>query len=205
MQTTPSIKGSVFSAVVEDVAKLLDRRELTREEASRWLAMSDFDVLEANILVGSWYDIRMYDRLNLLGRDVAGHGRNEYLREKGSETGRRLGEAGLYSQLEYVHRTQLARASDQAERFAAFGRDLRRLTTLSASILNFSRWEARPDPDHPMRYCIEVSDAADFPDTLAWRSDGLVNHMATQHGTPDLWTWTRPRQDLIVFRMTREA
>lgn len=72
-------------------------------------------------------------------------------------------------------------------------------------ILNFSRWEARPDPDHPMRYCIEVSDAADFPDTLAWRSDGLVNHMATQHGTPDLWTWTRPRQDLIVFRMTREA
>ena len=50
---------------------------------------------------------------------------------------------------------------------------------------------------------IEVSDAKDFPEELAWRSDGFVNEMARQHGEPDLWGWTRPSPDLIVFHMLR--
>jgi hypothetical protein len=55
-----------------------------------------------------------------------------------------------------------------------------------------------------MRYVIEVSEAAEVPETLAWRSDGFVNEMAAQHDSPDLWIWTRPRPDLIVFHMKRE-
>ena len=50
---------------------------------------------------------------------------------------------------------------------------------------------------------IEVSEAKDFPDVLCWRSDGLVNEMATQHGEPDLWRWDRVRKDLVLFRMVR--
>ena len=88
-------------------------------------------------------------------------------------------------------------------RFEAFGRDLRKLTTLSASILNFSRWTSKPDPEREGYYVIDVSDARAFPEVLAWRSDGFVNEMASRHGDPDLWTWQRMSADLIVFRMLR--
>jgi len=203
MAQTPSIKGSVFAGVVEDVKKLLASGEVSREDLTRWLSASDVELLEQRITISSWYDIQAYQRMGVLLRDVVGGGSNEYLRRLGRETARRLLEAGLYSQLEYLHRTQLRSAGSDKERFAAFGRDLRRLTTLSASILSFSCWSAKPDPGHSKRYLIEVSDANDFPEVLCWRSDGFVNQMATQHGDPDLWTWDRPSSDLVVFRMTR--
>lgn len=205
MAPVASIKGSVFSAVAEDVNKLLAAGDVSRDEARRWLQAVDFELLGAEISIASWYDVRAYDRMNLLLRDVAGHGSNEFLREKGRETARRLLKGGLYSQLEYLQRTQVARASDSRERFAAFGRDLRRLTTISSSILNFSRWTSKPDPERDAHYVIEVSEAKDFPETLCWRSDGFVNGMATEHGAPDLWEWERRSSDQILFRMKRLA
>lgn len=204
MAAKPCIKGSVYSSVVEDVNKLFAGEELSRDEAKRWLEEADFAILEQEIGLASWYDIRSYDRLNRLLRDVEGGGRNEYLREKGRGTARRLLEMGMYSQFEYLRRTRVAEVRGSNDRFAAFGRDLARLSTLSASILNFSKWKARPDPNLERRYVIEVSEAQDFPETLAWRSDGLMNEMGNLGGAEALWTWSRERPDLIVFQMTRE-
>jgi hypothetical protein len=203
MSETPSIKGSVFAGVVEGVQKMLSEGEIGRADLSRWLYPSDIELLDQNISISSWYDIQSYQRMGSMLRDVVGGGSNEYLRAQGRETARRLLEAGLYSQLEYLHNTQVRNADSAEARFAAFGRDLRRLTTLSASILNFSCWTARPDPSHPKRYSIEISAARHFPEVLCWRSDGFVNEMATQHGDPDLWSWDRPSADLVVFRMKR--
>ena len=160
-------------------------------------------LLGASILVSAWYDIGSYTRMNELLRDVEGAGSNDYLRERGRQTARRLLEAGLYAQLEYLHRTELGRASGERGRFEAFGRDLRKLTTISASILNFSHWASKPEPGRADRYLIEVTDAQDFPEVLCWRSDGFVNEMATHHGEPDLWGWERPAAERIVFRMIR--
>lgn len=202
MAAVPSIKGSVFAAVVEDVAKLLERGRLRPEEAERWLEPGDLKLLTSPISISSWYDIRAYTRMNELLRDVEGGGDPRYLRERGRETARRLLEAGLYAQLEFLHRTEVSMAQGSAARFEAFGRDLRKLNTLSASILNFSRWAAVPDPEHG-RYRIEVSEAEHFPEVLCWRSDGFVNEMAVQHGEGDLWYWERPARDLVVFRMLR--
>jgi hypothetical protein len=70
MATKPSVKGSVYSATVEDVKKLLAGGELSREEARRWLQEEDFAALEQEIGVALWYDVRSYDRLNCLLRDV---------------------------------------------------------------------------------------------------------------------------------------
>lgn len=92
---------------------------------------------------------------------------------------------------------------DHSARFDAFAHDLRILTTISAGILNFSRWTSKPDPERENRYVIEVSEAQDFPEVLCWRCDGFVNEMATQHGEPDLWCWRRTAPGLIVFRMLR--
>jgi hypothetical protein len=200
----PSIKGSVFAAAVEDVSKLIATATLSPVEAKRWLEPEDFALLDSLVSVASWYDIRSYDRMNQLLRDVEGGGSNDYLRDKGRQTAKRLLEAGLYAQLEYLHRTEFSRTTNAQERFKAFGRDLKKLSTLSASILSFSSWNARTDPEHAMRYRIEVSEAANMPETLAWRSDGFVNELAAQHDTPDLWSWSRPRHDLIVFRMKWE-
>ena len=203
MGAIPSVKGSVFASVVEDVRKLIERGGITRDEAARRLTADDLRLLHAEIYVSHWYDIRSYARLSELLRDTEGEGSNEFLRQKGRETARRLLGAGLYAQLEYLQRAGVAKAKDPAARFEAFGRDLRLLTTLSGSILNFSRWIPMPDPAQAGRYVIQVSDAKDMPEALCWRSDGFVNEMATQHGDEDLWTWERQGADLVVFRMTR--
>ena len=205
MPSQPAIKGSAFSKVVEDVAKLLARQVLSRSEAARSLAPEDFELLEKGVVISSWYDIRSYVRMSELLLEVEGHGKHEYLRERGRQTAQRLLEQGLYAQLEYLQRTEASKAEAEAARFAAFGRDLKLLTTLSASILNFGKWASRTDPAHERRYLIEVSGARDFPEVLCWTSDGFVNQMATHHRQgADLWSWERPRADLIVFRMTRE-
>ncbi len=203
MPSVPSIKGSVFAAVVEGVNKLVAGGEISRTELSRWLEPQDIDFLDQEIHVSEWYDIRAYSHMSELLRDIEGKGSNDYLRQLGRQTARRLLEAGLYQQLEYLHGTQLEKAKDPRARFEAFGRDLRLLTTLSASILNFSKWESKPDPKRDDRYVINVSEARDVPEVLCWRSDGFVNEMATEHGEPDLWCWERTAPDLVVFRMIR--
>jgi hypothetical protein len=203
MTAVPSIKGSVFAGVVEDVKKLLVAGAVSVEEADRWLEPGDHKLLASPISISSWYDIRAYTRMNELLRDVEGGGDNQYLRERGRETARRLLESGLYAQLEFLHRVEVVSAKGRRARFDAFGRDLRKLATISGSILNFSRWTAAPDAGHEGRYRIDVTEAAHFPEVLCWRSDGFVNEMGTRHGEDDLWGWECIASDHIVFRMLR--
>jgi hypothetical protein len=136
--------------------------------------------------------------------DVEGHGDTEYLRERGRQTAKRLLTAGVYAQLEYLQRTEASRVTDPQQRFEALGRDLRLLNTLSASILNFSKWNAAKEPGTARRYRIEVSEAAAMPEVLCWTCDGFVNGMAEESRRTGLWKWERPKRDLVVFRMTGE-
>jgi hypothetical protein len=204
MAAIPSIKGTVFTVVVEDTKKLLEGGQVSRRDAGRWLPPEDLALLDQPISISAWYDIRSYTRMSELLREIAGNGSNEYLRQLGRQTARRLLEAGLYAQLEYLSRVEVLRTQDGPARAAAFGRDLRILNTMSASILNFSKWGHRPDPDHAGRWFIEITEARDFPEVLAWRSDGFVNEMAARHGGEDLWTWSRVAPDHIRFRMIRD-
>lgn len=95
MSAVPSMKGSVMVGVVEDVAKLLARGEVSWRDLSRWLEPDDEALLEQQITVSSWIDIRIYDRMNALLLEVAGGGDTEYFREQGRRTARRLLESGL--------------------------------------------------------------------------------------------------------------
>jgi hypothetical protein len=203
MPDVPSIKGGVFSLAVEDLSKLVSEDEISQEELNRRLEREDLEYLEQPVLATRWYPICSYARILTLLRDVVGDGSNEYLRRRGARSAESLLQAGLYQQLEYLKRTQFEQENDPRARFLAFGRDLRLLNSLSSSILNFARWESKPDPQRDDRYMIEISEAHDFPDVLCWTSDGFVNQMATRHGEPHLWRWERERQDLIVFRMVR--
>lgn len=203
MEKRPSIKGTVIASLVEDVLKLIDAGEVSRRELEARVAPEDLAALDEPTIPSKWYDIELYRRLSELLRDVAGGGRNEYLRQQAFDRGQKLMEAGLYQQMEYAGRSQLAHETDPEARFKAYGRDLRLFVTLSASLLNFSSWSVTPDPDHADRYRIEVRDAAAFPDVLGWGCEGLIDSMATAQGLPGLWRWERAAPDLVVFRMLR--
>jgi hypothetical protein len=200
----PSVKGSVFGGAVEEFRKLLAGGELAREDASRWLHTADLALIEAPIAIAAWYEVGAFVRLNELLRDVVGGGSNEYLRERGRDSARRLLEGGLYSQLEYLKRTEVAGATDSRARHEAFGRDIRRLTTISGSIYNFATWTPAQHPVHVLRYVVELTDAAPLADPLCWRAEGFMNYMAAQHGDADLWSWRRVARDVVRFEMVRD-
>lgn len=203
METVPSIKGGVFSLAVEDLAKLVSAGTISEEDLARYLEPRDIDYLDQEIRITAWYPIGAYERILKALKDFEGEGSNEYLQRRGARSAENLLQKGLYEQLHYLKRTQLEQENDPRDRFLAFGRDLRLLTTLSASILNFSSWKSKADPDLRDRYVIEITEAIDFPEVLCWTSDGFVNQMATRHGEPHLWVWEREAPDFIVFRMVR--
>jgi len=205
MASTPSIKGSIFGRAVEDLRKLVDAGEISRAELERRLEPGDLPVLEESIWPGSWYDVQTYGRLLELLKEVEGKGQDRYLSERGRQSAEALLEKGLYQQLDYLDRTQVASAREPRERYLAFGRDLKLLVSLHHAIMNFGRQEVRPDPDHDDRYMIELCEADCCPDALCWTTTGFMNRMSRAHGMGDLWTWERIRPDLVVFRMTRAA
>jgi hypothetical protein len=202
--TKPAIKGSVINDLVEDVRKLVAEGELSRHEIEARLRPEDLAVLDApTLLPSNWYEVETYRRMAELLRDEVGGGRNEYLRQRGFEKGKKLIDSGLYRQMEYLGRSQVTRELGAKARFESYGRDLRLLVTLSGSLLNFATWAVTQDPDHADRYRIEVRDAADYPEVLGWATEGLINAMADRHGLMGLWHYERPAPDLIIFRMAR--
>lgn len=203
MAGVPSIKGSIFLRGVEDLRKLLSKGQLSQAELESRLEPGDLVHLREPVHVSSWYAVATYGRILEVLREVEGQGSDEYLRRRGAGSAEALLEAGMYQQLEYLSRTQVAEASGAEERFRAFGRDLKLLVSLHATLLNFGVQTAKPDPEHADRYRLEISQADPYPEPLIWTTDGFINRMATQHRSRNLWTWSRPRQDLIVFRMTR--
>lgn len=51
---------------------------------------------------------------------------------------------------------------------------------------------------------MEISQAREYPEVLVWASSGFSNELARMHNSPDLWVWSRPEPDRIVFTMTRD-
>ncbi len=203
MPGVPSVKGAIFAVAVKELRTLLDQGVLTPGHLGRWLRPEDLPLVAEIPLVSGWYDVGALERVSLLLRDVMGGGSDDYLRELGRRAAQELIASGRYPQLAYARRAEVQALADDRERFEAFGRDLRILTSLSASFFNFSRWTARQDPGL-RRWLVEVSDAKPYSEAILLRMAGFVNEVAGLHGEPRLWYWERPRPDLVVFRMTRD-
>lgn len=201
--SAPSAKGALLVTAVKDVRDLLDRGVLTPALLRRWLLPEDLPLIEEGVLASAWYDVHTLERVSLLLRDTVGGGSDDYLRELGRRSAEELFATGRYPQLSYARRAEVQAVADEQERFEAFGRDLRIMTSLRGNLFNFSRWSAYPEPGQ-RRYRVEVSEAAAFPDAVFWRMAGFVNVVAGLHGDPRLWFGERVRPDLIVFRMTRD-
>jgi hypothetical protein len=202
-EAVPSIKGSIFGLAVQDLLKLVTEGQISRAELEAKLEPGDTAYLDRSIQAAGWYDVRVYGRLLDLLKDVAGDGKTEYLRQRGARSARTLLAAGLYQQMEYLKRLQVSGLQDPQQRFLAFGRDLRLL--MSMQLHNFGSRDVRIDPGFADRYIIEFSAVEAYPEALCWTTDGFINAMAKQHSDKerDLWVWTRPRADLLLYRMTR--
>ena len=74
----PSIKGSVFSHCVEKLLKLISAGKISWDELPRHLEPGDITILGGPIHATQWYDIRIYERILLLNRDVGGDGSNAH-------------------------------------------------------------------------------------------------------------------------------
>lgn len=203
MPGVPSIKGSVFAHCVEKLMKLIAAGKTSWDELPRHLEPGDIEILKGPIQTTKWYDIRLYERVLLLNLELTGDGSHEVLVRWGERSAERLMKAGFYQQLDYLTRTQVEKETDVQSRFAAFGRDLRLLMSLTSSVLNFVNAEAKVDPELNDRYVIEYSNASACPDVYFWTNLGFINRMAAEHGQPDLWRWERKTPDRVVYRMTR--
>jgi hypothetical protein len=201
MAGTPSIKGSVVNGHAEALAKYLAANPVDRETLARRFPDGELELLSRPISTGGWYELSMYQRLLEFMRDYPGQGSNEYLLEAGTRSAEALIRAGFYQQMEYLRRTQVSSRESAAERFEAFGRDLRLLATLTASIMNFATARVELDAEHADRWMIVYECTAPFPEVLCWTTQGFCNRMAEEHGAPELWRWERRRADLVLLRM----
>lgn len=205
MARIPSIKGSIVASHAEVLQKYLAKAQVPASVLARRFEPGELELLAGPIEATRWYDIRLYTRLLEFLRDYPGNGSNQYLIEAGRQSAENLIRAGIHQQLEYLRRTQHKERIDAAERFAAFGRDLRLLSSITGSILNFSEVTVVQDPEHRLRWMLQRADAREFPEVLCWTTQGFSNRMAEEHGAPDLWRWERPAPEVVRYRMNREV
>ena len=189
----PAIKGSVMVNLVEDVLRLRAEGRITEEELAARLEPRDLEVLEEKILP-TWYPIDTYRRLTELLLEKEGGG-EDYLRERGAGSAKRLLEAGLYEQMRRL------RPAGPEVTMAAFERSVRALVTMSQTILNFGRGEVLRDSQSEKRLIIEIKDAAAYPEVLRFTSEGFYNACARAAGRRFRWRSSRPAPDRILMHM----
>lgn len=195
MATTPSIKGSAISSVIEDVCRLRDAGEITPERLESSLERADLALLDAKVQAALWYPIDSYRRLSELLRDVEGRNHPRYVVERGRCAAERIWNAGLYVQLQ--HGEEKAAAARREGGFLS-ERDSRLITSLSGAIFNFTTWRYRADGAHAL---IEVTEAEALPDVSVEAASGFLEYVVSRlRGSETNVVAQRPTPDRVEFR-----
>lgn len=198
----PSIKGSTFQGVVEDLHAAIAQGDISLEDAETRLEPADHPFLdpEMKTLPGSWYPIESYRRVVELLLDVVGHGDSAYLVKRGENAAVRLHEAGFYQQLEYVGRINESRGGGKTT-LLSLKSQLRLIISVARSIYNFGEWNVEVDND---RLRIVVSDARALPDISVLTIEGFMNKMGefSDSPTPVRWESQRPSRERVEFTMS---
>jgi hypothetical protein len=207
--TEPSIKGSIFKGVTDDLARLQREGRISQEEVDARLATEDLALLEGEITASAWYPMESYARLMDLLGEVEGGGKDAYFVERGRGSARRLMESGLYQQLAFLSRwneTSGSTDGSQSTLIADYARNLRMVSSLASAIYNVGKWVVEPDPEHAGRVCIAVREARPYTDPMRLAIEGFLNECArsSNEDLAHLHVSERPAPDLMLFRMTRD-
>jgi hypothetical protein len=199
--SVPSIKGTAFQSVVEDLRGLVAAGRIGRAELAARLPADDLRTLEEKILPGSWYPLATYRRMTELLMEVEGGGRPEYVVRRGARAAERLFAAGLYLQLE---RGEEIGAGKRKRGEGWTEREGNLVASLSGAIFNVSRWRFSIDPHDAMVHRIEASEAAELPDVACHAAQGFVEYTATRlSGAPVRVTWERVGRGGVLFTLRR--
>jgi len=200
----PAIKGTLFSAVVEDLNRAVESGSVGHAELETELSAEELALLDEKISAAGWYCIHTYHRMvGLLYRAESG-GLDDYWQARGGRAADRLIDAGIYQQMDYIGRIQSNQERDPSARFRALAKDLRLLLSVHSSVLNFGEWQTVVDPDNDDRYRVEIKNVAGIPDGIFLAATGMFNRMSALAKSPKPHTWEFERLDanFIVIRMS---
>jgi hypothetical protein len=196
---TPSIKGTAFQAVVEDLRRLLEAGRISRGALEARLEAEDLRILDTKISAALWYPLASYARLSEILVEIEGGGRPGYVVERGARAAERLFAAGLYLQLE---RGEVIGAKKRARGEGWTATEGNLVTSLAGAIFNVSRWRFEIDPSDDRLHRIEVCDAEALPEVSRLAAQGFVEYTASRlSGTPIRVESERVGRDRIVFRL----
>jgi hypothetical protein len=208
----PSIRGSIFRGVVEDVLRQCEAGVIEPGVLEATLEPSDLEILHGKVLDGLWYPTTTYTRLLELLCLTVGGGRRIFYAERGAANAQRLMDHGLYAQLDLLERlpdeVRAAAESERLDRMAvAFREKLALIVSLASTIYNVGSWSVAPDPDTPAhRLCIEILEAEAYSDPMRLAIEGFLNQCARsvpgRETVPRLFRSERLDDDHIRVRMT---
>jgi hypothetical protein len=202
--TKPAIKGTLFSAVVEDLNRGVDSGSVSHAELETELSADELALLGEKINAASWYCIHTYHRMVGLLCRAEGGGLDDYWHQRGMRAADRMVDAGIYQQMDYIGRIQSSLESEASARFRALAKDLRLLLSVHASVLNFGDWKTVVDPDHDDRYRVEIKNVDGIPDGIFLAATGMFNRMSALAKSPKPHTWEFERLSpaFVVIRMS---
>jgi hypothetical protein len=197
----PSIKGSTFQGVIDDLHQAITQGQISLEDAEARLGSAELPFLdrEAKANPASWYSIESYRRIVELLLDVVGGGDDAYLIERGAKSAVRLRDAGVYQQVEYVGRINESRRNTQ-DTLVELQRQLRLIVTLARSIYNFGEWDVEVEGD---LLRVVVTDARSLPNIAVLTIVGFMNKMGefADSPTPARWRGDRVTLNRVEFTM----
>ena len=197
--TVPSIKGTAFQSVVEDVQGLVAAGRIRRAELEARLPGEDLRILEDQVLPGLWYPLATYRRLTEILLEIEGGGKPEYVVRRGARAAERLFAAGLYLQLERGEEIG-ARKRERGEGWTE--REGNLVASLAGAIFNVSRWRFTVDPGEPAVHRIEASEAEDLPEVSRLAAQGFIEYTASRlAGAPVRVTSERLGRGRIAFTL----
>ena len=183
----PSIKGSAFQSVVEDVKRLIDEDRLEPSELASHLSDKDRGFLDVEVTPLGWFPIATYGRmLEVLAREEGGADPQAYLCQRGSRAADRM-LSGIYESFVAAPGTWGVRVGQT-------------MMGIGKLLYNFSSWTFRAVEGET--YEIEVSDAREFPDAARFAAQGFLCTFAERASGRDMRvSSSRPTPDRIVYRI----
>jgi hypothetical protein len=186
-KSVPSIKGSAFLSVSEDLKRLADQGRIDREELATSLSDKDRELLDAAVTPVSWVPIESYARmLELLALEEGGNDSIRYLRDRGARAAERL-LSGTYQSF--------------AAKPGTWGRHVgEAMMGMGKLLYNFTEWTFHAETDDACE--IHVSDALHFPDPALYTAEGFLKWFA-EHAAdrPMRVSSSRPNSDRIVIHI----
>jgi hypothetical protein len=185
--TGPSIKGTTFQKVVDDLRELVEEGLLSFEKIEARLEAADLAYLEKKISPTEWVPIDTYERgVELLAATRAPGRREAYLVERGAQAAERLASLGIYSQLD-------ATTENMGPRIGHM------IITVARAIFNFGEWHFEPGENGGFR--MRIDDAEALPEVGRFAVQGFTQYVANRaSGFPVRVSSDRPSRDVVLFR-----